>query len=116
MPGVRHDRRRRLGVRRPDRGEWAHVDRARSHKERSGSRKGEGLDRGIPIEMPKGSVVYFTHGVCHWQSDRSEPGEMFGEDDWFEKMTAGGRDYVRASYVRKLHAFTEERKRELLAR
>lgn len=41
---------------------------------------------------------------------------MLGEDDRFEKLTAEGRDYVRASYTTKLHAFTEERKRQLLAR
>ncbi len=46
-----------------------------SHRERRAPRPGEGLDRGIPIEMPKGSVVYFTRGVWHWQGDRSEPGE-----------------------------------------
>lgn len=46
-----------------------------SHLERRGPRPGEGLDRGIPIEMPKGSVVYFTRGVWHWQGDRTEPGE-----------------------------------------
>ena len=25
--------------------------------------------------MPKGSVVYFHHGVWHWQGDRTEAGE-----------------------------------------
>ncbi|MFU8816952.1 MAG: phytanoyl-CoA dioxygenase family protein [Pseudomonadales bacterium] len=120
-----------------------------SHLERRGPRKGEGLDRGIPIEMPKGSVVYFTHGVWHWQGDRTEPGErvtlhshfnrgilrglepkkvdvqmmhrnpprlgeMLGEDDWFDKLTAEGRDHLRAGYMMKLHQFTEERKRVLL--
>jgi hypothetical protein len=25
--------------------------------------------------MPKGSVVFFTEGVWHWQGDRTEPGE-----------------------------------------
>jgi ectoine hydroxylase-related dioxygenase (phytanoyl-CoA dioxygenase family) len=120
-----------------------------SHRERRGPRKGEGLDRGIPIEMPKGSVVYFTHGVWHWQGDRTEPGErvtlhahfnrgilrglepkrvdvqmmhrnpprlgeMLGEDDWFDKLTAQGRDHVRATYMMRLHEFTEARKRALL--
>jgi ectoine hydroxylase-related dioxygenase (phytanoyl-CoA dioxygenase family) len=46
-----------------------------SHRERRGPRPGEGRDRGVPIEMPKGSVVYFTHGVWHWQGDRSDPGD-----------------------------------------
>jgi hypothetical protein len=27
------------------------------------------------MEMPKGSVVFFTHGVWHWQGDRTEPGD-----------------------------------------
>ncbi|HEY5647043.1 MAG TPA: phytanoyl-CoA dioxygenase family protein [Pseudomonadales bacterium] len=121
-----------------------------SHRERRGPKKGEGLDRGIPIEMPKGSVVYFTHGVWHWQGDRSEPGErvtlhshfnrgilrglepkrvdvqmmhrnaprlgeMLGEDDWFDKLGPHGRDHVRAAYMVRLHEFTEQRKRTLLA-
>jgi len=120
-----------------------------SHRMRRGPRKGEGLDGGIPIEMPKGSVVYFTHGVWHWQGDRSEPGErvtlhahfnrgilrglepkkidvqmmhrnpprlgeMLGEDDWFDKLTAAGRDHVRAAYMARLHQFSEARKRDLL--
>jgi ectoine hydroxylase-related dioxygenase (phytanoyl-CoA dioxygenase family) len=121
-----------------------------SHRERRGPRKGEGMDRGIPIEMPKGSVVYFTHGVWHWQGDRIEPGErvtlhshfnrgilrglepkkvdvqmmhrnpprlgeMLGEDDWFDKLTAHGRDHVRAAYMMQLHQFTEARKQALLS-
>jgi ectoine hydroxylase-related dioxygenase (phytanoyl-CoA dioxygenase family) len=121
-----------------------------SHLERRNPRKGEGMDRGIPIEMPKGSVVYFTHGVWHWQGDRSLPGErvtlqshynrgilrglepkkvdvqmlhrnpprlgeMLGEDDWFDKLTAHGRDYERAAYMAKLQTFTDQRKRDLLA-
>jgi ectoine hydroxylase-related dioxygenase (phytanoyl-CoA dioxygenase family) len=120
-----------------------------SHLERRGPRKGEGMDRGVPIEMPKGSVVYFTHGVWHWQGDRTEPGErvtlhahfnrgilrglepktvdvqmmhrnpprlgeMLGEDDWFDKLTAQGRDHVRAAYMVQLHAFTEQQKQALL--
>lgn len=120
-----------------------------SHREKRAPKPGEGTDRGVPIEMPKGSVVYFTHGVWHWQGDRTEPGdrvtlhshfnrgilrglepkkvdvqmlhrnpprlgEMLGEDDWFDKLTAHGRDYVRAGYMAKLHEFTEARKRTLL--
>jgi ectoine hydroxylase-related dioxygenase (phytanoyl-CoA dioxygenase family) len=121
-----------------------------SHKQRRNPRPGEGHNEGVPIEMPKGSVVYFHHGVWHWQGDRTEPGdrvtlhahfnrgvlrslepkktdvqllhrnsprlgEMLGEDDWFDKMSAQGRDYGRFTYMNKLHAFTEERKRALLA-
>jgi ectoine hydroxylase-related dioxygenase (phytanoyl-CoA dioxygenase family) len=120
-----------------------------SHKKRRNPRRGEASNEGVPIEMPKGSVVYFHQGVWHWQGDRTEPGdrvtlhahfnrgilrslepkktdvqmlhrnsprlaEMLGEDDWFDKLSAAGRDYGRFAYMNKLHAFTEEKKRELL--
>jgi ectoine hydroxylase-related dioxygenase (phytanoyl-CoA dioxygenase family) len=121
-----------------------------SQKKKRNPRPGEKSNEGVPIEMPKGSVVYFHQGVWHWQGDRAEPGdritlhahfnrgimrslepkktdvqmlhrnsprlaEMLGEDDWFDKLSAQGRDYGRFTYMNKLHAFTEERKRALLA-
>jgi hypothetical protein len=46
-----------------------------SHRMRRAPRRGEGLDAGVPVEMPKGSVVFFTQGVWHWQGHRTEPGE-----------------------------------------
>jgi hypothetical protein len=46
-----------------------------SHRFRRPPRPGEQVDGGVPIEMPKGSVVFFTEAVWHWQGDRSEPGE-----------------------------------------
>ena len=46
----------------------------KSHRMRRAPRPGEGLDGGIPMEMPKGSVVFFTQGVWHWQGPRTEPG------------------------------------------
>jgi hypothetical protein len=120
-----------------------------SHKMRRAPRPGEGHNTAVPIVMPKGSVVYFTHGVWHWQGDRSEPGdrvtlhahfnrgilrslepkktdvqmlhrnaprlgEMLGEDDWFDKMSAAGRDYVRFGYMNRLQAFTDKQKRVIL--
>jgi ectoine hydroxylase-related dioxygenase (phytanoyl-CoA dioxygenase family) len=120
-----------------------------SHKLRRPPKAGEGHNAGVPIEMPKGSVVYFHHGVWHWQGDRTEPGErvtlhahfnrgilrslepkktdvqmlhrnpprlgeMLGEDDWFDKLSAAGRDYGRYAYMGKLLAYTEERKRAIL--
>lgn len=120
-----------------------------SHKLRRGPRPGEQAE-GIPIEMPKGSVVYFHHAVWHWQGDRTEPGdrvtlhshfnrgilrslepkrvdvqmmhrnpprlgEMLGEDDWYDKLTAAGRDHLRMGYMHKLHAMTDEGKRKILA-
>ncbi|HLK25015.1 MAG TPA: phytanoyl-CoA dioxygenase family protein [Caulobacteraceae bacterium] len=121
-----------------------------SHKHRRPPRPGEGHNQGVPIEMPKGSVVYFHHGVWHWQGDRKLPGdrvtlhahfnrgilrslepkktdvqmlhrnaprlaEMLGEDDWFDKMSAQGRDYGRFAYMGKLLAYTEAKKQEILA-
>ena len=121
-----------------------------SHKMRRPPRPGEGREKGVPILMPKGSVVFFTHGVWHWQGDRTEPGdrvtlhahfnrgilrslepkktdvqmlhrnsprlgEMLGEDDWFDKMSAAGRDHVRFDYMLRLHAFTEKQKQAILA-
>src|SRR5262249_4886862 len=47
----------------------------KSHRRRRAPRPGEGLDEGVPIEMPKGSAVFFTQGVWHWQGPRTEPGE-----------------------------------------
>jgi ectoine hydroxylase-related dioxygenase (phytanoyl-CoA dioxygenase family) len=46
-----------------------------SHRLRRGPKRGEIAEGAIPIEMPKGSVVFFTEGVWHWQGDRTEPGE-----------------------------------------
>jgi len=46
-----------------------------SHRFRRAPRPGEGLDAGVPIEMPKGSVVFFTQGTWHWQGPRTDPGE-----------------------------------------
>ena len=42
-------------------------------------------------------------------------GEMLGEDDWFDKMSAAGRDYARFNYMQQLLAFTEKQKRAILA-
>ncbi|HUZ12394.1 MAG TPA: phytanoyl-CoA dioxygenase family protein [Caulobacteraceae bacterium] len=121
-----------------------------SHKHRRHPRPGEGTNQGVPIVMPKGSVVYFHHGVWHWQGDRSQTGdrvtlhahfnrgilrslepkktdvqllhrnsprlaEMLGEDDWFDKMSAQGRDHVRFAYMQKLLAFNEAQKQAILA-
>jgi len=121
-----------------------------SHRMRRPPRPGEGNDSAVPIEMPKGSVVYFTQGVWHRQGDRTEQGdrvtlhahfnrgilrslepkktdvqmlhrnsprlgEMLGEDDWFDKMSAAGRDHVRFAYMQQLLAYTEKQKRAILA-
>ncbi|MBL8555283.1 MAG: phytanoyl-CoA dioxygenase family protein [Phenylobacterium sp.] len=120
-----------------------------SHKHRRPPREGEGHNQGVPVEMPKGSVVYFHHGVWHWQGDRTQDGErvtihshfnrgilrslepkktdvqmlhrnpprlgeMLGEDDWFDKMSAHGRDYGRFAYMERLLRFNEAGKREIL--
>ena len=121
-----------------------------SNKKRRPPRPGEGAEDAIPIEMPNGSVVYFTHGVWHRQGDRTEPGdrvtlhahfnrgilrslepkkvdvqmlhrnsprlaEMLGEDDWFDKMSAAGRDHLRFGYMQQLLSYNEKQKRAILA-
>jgi ectoine hydroxylase-related dioxygenase (phytanoyl-CoA dioxygenase family) len=120
-----------------------------SHRRKRAPRPGEGTNEGVPMEMPKGSVVFFTQGVWHWQGHRTDPGErvslhphfnrgilrsveqkrpdiqmyqrnpprlgeMMGEDDWFDKMGATGRDYVRLEHMRQLHAFTNRQKKLIL--
>jgi ectoine hydroxylase-related dioxygenase (phytanoyl-CoA dioxygenase family) len=121
-----------------------------SQRRRRAPGRGDDPGPGVPILMPKGSVVFFTQGVWHWQGDRSADGErvtlhshfnrgilrslearrideqmihrnpprlgeMLGEDDWFEKTTAEGRDYVRFDYMRRLLAFNEAGRRALIA-
>jgi hypothetical protein len=120
-----------------------------SHRLRRAPRRGETVEGAMPIEMPKGSVVYFHRGVWHRQGDRTEPGdrvtlhahfnrgilrslepkkidvqmlhrnsprlaEMLGEDDWFDKLSAAGRDYGRFEYMLRLNAFNEQQKRLIL--
>jgi ectoine hydroxylase-related dioxygenase (phytanoyl-CoA dioxygenase family) len=46
-----------------------------SHRLRRGPKRGEVAEGGIPIEMPKGSVVFFTEGLWHWQGDRADAGD-----------------------------------------
>jgi hypothetical protein len=121
-----------------------------SHRLKRSPRAADDPGEGVPILMPKGSVVFFTQGVWHWQGDRVEAGErvtlhshfnrgilrslearrideqmiyrnpprlgeMLGEDDWFEKTTATGRDYQRFNYMRHLLAFNEAGKQRILA-
>ena len=42
-----------------------------SHKLRRSPGAEDTTDGGVPILMPKGSVTFFTHGIHHWQGDRS---------------------------------------------
>jgi hypothetical protein len=42
-------------------------------------------------------------------------GEMLGEDDWFDKMSAQGRDHLRFMHMLELHAFTDRQKAQILA-
>ena len=47
-------------------------------------------------------------------ADPPRLGEMMGEDDWFDKMTPTGRDYVRLEHMRQLRAFTRAKKKSIL--
>lgn len=120
-----------------------------SHKLRRAPRRDEEAE-GVPIEMPKGSVVWFHQGVWHWQGDRTDPGErvslhahmnrgilrslepktidkhmlqrnpprlgeMLGEDDWFDKVSATeGRDVARMFHMMRLHRFTDKQKQLIM--
>jgi hypothetical protein len=66
-----------------------------SHRLRRGPRRGEPLDGGVPIEMPKGSVVYFTQGVWHWQGHRTEPGERVTLHPHFNRGILRGLEPLR---------------------
>lgn len=46
-----------------------------SHLRRRAPQPGDDVSDAVPVEMPKGSVVFFTEAVWHWQGDRTEPGE-----------------------------------------
>lgn len=43
-----------------------------SHRRRRPPGRDDEAVGGIPIEMPKGSVVFFTDGLWHWQGDRTD--------------------------------------------
>jgi hypothetical protein len=45
----------------------------------------DSLDGGVPIEMPKGSVVFFADGVWHWQGDRTEPGSRVSLHNGYQR-------------------------------
>ncbi len=68
------------------------------------------FNRGILRSLePKKVDVQMLH--------RNSPrlGEALGEDDWFDKMTAEGRDHLRMAHMAKLNRFTEEKKAAILA-
>ena len=68
------------------------------------------FNRGILRSLePKKTDVQMLH--------RNAPrlGEMLGEDDWFDKMSAAGRDHVRFAHMQKLLAFNDAQKRAILA-
>ena len=46
-----------------------------THRLRRPPRPDAEVKGGIPIEMPKGSVVFFSEALWHWQGERSEPGQ-----------------------------------------
>ena len=45
-----------------------------SHKTRRPPNAGDEQTGGVPILMPKGSLLALTSNVWHWQGDRSDPG------------------------------------------
>ncbi len=45
-----------------------------SHRRKRAPRRGDSREGAVPILMPKGSIALWSHGVWHWQGDRSLPG------------------------------------------
>ncbi len=45
-----------------------------SHRNRRPPRRDEMVDGAVPILMPKGSALVISHGIWHWQGDRTAPG------------------------------------------
>ncbi len=46
-----------------------------SHRLRRAPTRDDRRDGAVPILMPRGSIALWSHGVWHWQGDRSLPGE-----------------------------------------
>ncbi len=46
----------------------------RSHRHHRPPRRDEDLSGAVPILMPKGSALLISHGIWHWQGDRTAPG------------------------------------------
>ena len=46
-----------------------------SHRLHRAPTPSDARDGAVPILMPKGSIALWSHGVWHWQGDRSLPGE-----------------------------------------
>ncbi len=45
-----------------------------SHRMRRAPRRGDDVSGAVPVLMPKGSVLLMSHGIWHWQGDRSREG------------------------------------------
>ena len=45
-----------------------------SHRNRRPPRRDEDVNGAVPIFMPKGSALLISHGIWHWQGDRTAPG------------------------------------------
>jgi hypothetical protein len=44
-----------------------------SHRNRRPPRRNEDVNGAVPILMPRGSVLLISHGIWHWQGDRTAP-------------------------------------------
>jgi ectoine hydroxylase-related dioxygenase (phytanoyl-CoA dioxygenase family) len=45
-----------------------------SHRNHRPPRRDDDVSGGVPIFMPKGSALLISHGIWHWQGDRTAPG------------------------------------------
>ncbi|MGD8829609.1 MAG: phytanoyl-CoA dioxygenase family protein [Pseudomonadales bacterium] len=45
-----------------------------SHRSKRPPRREDKVDEGVPVLMPKGSALLMSHGIWHWQGERTAPG------------------------------------------
>lgn len=81
-----------------------------SHKHARAPTRADARDGAVPILMPKGSIALWSHGVWHWQGDRSLPGERVAIHVTYNRVFVRQLDDYRAVddafYARNPPAFS----------
>jgi ectoine hydroxylase-related dioxygenase (phytanoyl-CoA dioxygenase family) len=81
-----------------------------SHRQRRAPRRDDDVHGAVPILMPKGSVLLMSHGVWHWQGDRSMAGARVAVHVTYNRVFVRQLDDFRAVddafYARNPPAFS----------
>lgn len=67
-----------------------------SHRMHRAPTREDARDGAVPILMPKGSIALWSHGVWHWQGDRSLPGERVAIHVTYNRVFVRQLDDFRA--------------------